>query len=112
MIDKSRLFFGTPPHKLHRKTSPLTSKLSAHKIKTESAEQLVYDFILSCGQNGCIAEDILDHFNQLPYSSVTSRPVALKRKDLIYETGATRRNKRGNLMKVLVATRFRDEDNK
>lgn len=75
--------FGTPPHKLVRKNDPATSKAAAHKVDSKGLEKMVCEAIIGYGAAGCIANDLLARFKELPYSSITARFKALADKQLI-----------------------------
>jgi len=95
--------FGTSPYKLARKDSPPTSKASAHSVDSAGKERLVYEYILSTGERGCISSDVINAFPELPYSTITARFSALKRKELIFVTGEKRKGDSGRYMQVMRA---------
>lgn len=91
-------FFGTAPFKLVRRDDPVTSFEAAVKVDTTKLEQLVYEAIDSFGEIGCISDQILEKFPEMPYSSVTARYKALYEKGFIdiigVRTGKSGRNQR------------------
>ena len=95
-------FFGSPAFKLHRKDAPATSVQAAEKVDTPSLEKMVYEAIKSFGEHGCISDQILEMFPQMPYSSITARYKALLSKGYIEITG-TRVGRSGRQQRVMVA---------
>lgn len=95
-------FFGSPIFKLHRKDSPSTSVQAAEKLDSQKLEKLVYEAIKGFGEHGCISDQILAMFPQMPYSSITARYKALLDKGYIEITG-TRVGKSGRQQRVMVA---------
>ena len=75
--------YGTAPQKLHRSDSPSTSIEAAYSVDTTTLERMVYEQIKLAGDEGLIADDLLNMFSDFPYSSITARFSALERKDLI-----------------------------
>jgi hypothetical protein len=75
--------WGTDPHILHRREGPQTSIDAAYSVNTSHLEMLVFKAICTYGDHGCIADDLLRDHPYLPYSSITARPSALDRKNLI-----------------------------
>ena len=65
--------YGTDPRFLHRKDSPNTSVDAAYAVDTTALERKVHDAIIGSGNVGLIADDILQMYPRLPYSSVTAR---------------------------------------
>ncbi len=86
--DAFNSIFGTPAHKLVRTEDPVTSHVAANSIDSATREIMVYEAIASFGDDGCISDDILDLFPFFPYSSITARYSALKRKRLIEVIGS------------------------
>lgn len=80
--------FGTPAHKLVRKEDPVTSHIAADQLDSATREIMVYEAIASFGDDGCISDDIIALFPFFPYSSITARYSALKRKRLIEVIGS------------------------
>lgn len=95
--------WGTMWPKLVRRGDPHTSVEAAKAVDTSRLEQLVYEVIAS-HPNGCIQDDVLDILHDLPYSSVTARFSALKRKGLIEATGETRNGRSGRQQRILKTT--------
>ena len=108
MMDKFDLFtlpiFGTHAKKLVRRDDPDTSHQAAQKVDTTKLEQLVYETIKSYGQGGCISDQVLGNFPQMPYSSITARYKALMDKSLIEDTGERRAGKSGRPQRVMRTT--------
>jgi hypothetical protein len=94
--------FGTFFGKLFRKNDPQTSFEAAEKVDTPSLEKMVYEAIKSFGEHGCISDQILEMFPQMPYSSITARYKALLSKGYIEITG-TRVGRSGRQQRVMVA---------
>ena len=86
--DKFNSIFGTPAHKLVRTEDPVTSHIAADNIDSATREMMVYEAIASFGDDGCISDDIITLFPFFPYSSITARYSALKRKRLIEVIGS------------------------
>lgn len=86
--DKFISIFGTPAHKLVRTEDPVTSHIAADQIDSATREMMVYEAIASFGDDGCISDDIINLFPFFPYSSITARYSALKRKRLIEVIGS------------------------
>ena len=80
--------FGTEPHKLVRVEDPETSHIAADQIDSATREIMVYEAIASFGDDGCISDDIIALFPFFPYSSITARYSALKKKRLIEVIGS------------------------
>jgi len=87
-MNKLSNLFGTPAHKLVRTEDPVTSHVAAHSIDSATKEIMVYEAIASFGDDGCISDDIINMFPFFPYSSITARYSALKRKRLIEVIGS------------------------
>jgi len=86
--DTFNSIFGTPAHKLVRTEAPVTSHIAADNIDSATREMMVYEAIASFGDDGCISDDIINMFPFFPYSSITARYSALKRKRLIEVIGS------------------------
>ena len=102
-MDTLEHLFGTLPKWLVRKNDPETSHLAAERVDTKSLERIVYEVIRS-HPNGCISDDVLAELRTLPYSSVTARYSALKRKKLIYVTDEKRNGRSGKPQLVMRAS--------
>lgn len=100
-LDFSAKAFGTEPRKLSRATSPDTSLHAAAKVDTTKLEELVYEAICRYGARGCISDDVLSCFPNLPYSSVTARYRALLDKGFIEDTGERRPGRSGRPQRVV-----------
>lgn len=86
--DKFTSIFGTPAHKLVRTEDPVISHIAANQIDSATREMMVYEAIASYGDDGCISDDIIALFPFFPYSSITARYSALKKKRLIEVIGS------------------------
>lgn len=94
--------YGTPPHMLHRRDDPDTSKEAAHAVDTTELEEIVFKAIASFGGVGCIADDLLKRFHPpYPYSSITARFSALERKKFITCGPDKRKGKSGRQQRVM-----------
>lgn len=82
-------WFGTEPHKLHRKDSGNTSIEAANKVDSTSWEEKVFNFISSKGKKGCTQNEVVYHYKD-KRSTVSARFAALKEKKLILDTGLIR----------------------
>jgi hypothetical protein len=91
-----------PP--LARTNDPITSHQAAASIKANYLEALVLRAIRESGKQGMTADELLDKFSHLSYSSITARPASLKRKGLIRDSGERRPGRSGRTQSVLVAT--------
>jgi hypothetical protein len=76
-------YYGTDPHKLHRRDGLETSEEAAYSVDTTKLEREVHLVITSFGANGCISDDVRMALPGLPYSSVTARYSALEEKGYI-----------------------------
>ena len=95
--------FGTLPKWLTRKDAPETSHQAGASVDTKTLEKLVYEVIRSHPE-GCISDEVLAELRTLPYSSVTARYSALKRKKLIYVTDEKRNGRSGKPQQVMRAS--------
>lgn len=98
-----KAMFGTFWKYLCRKDSPDTSVEAAKAVDSKGLELQVYNIIACFGTNGCIQDDVLNEMPWLPYSSVTARFAALKRKGLVQLTGEKRVGLAGKKQAVMVA---------
>lgn len=96
----------TLPEMLHRHHATDTSIEAAESIDTTRLEQMILEDIKLSGVWGMTQDDLLKMHPRLSYSSVTSRPAALKRKGLIYDSGERRLGNSGRRQAVLKATKF------
>lgn len=99
MFNSSEL--GTHPIKLARRYGPDTSHVAARSVDTSKLERLVLETIKGFGEHGCISDDVLSAYSNLPYSSVTARYRALLDKGLIEDTGQRRPGKSGKPQRVM-----------
>jgi len=104
-MDNLPNFFGTDPHLLHKGDSE-TSEEAAYSVDTTKLEEMVYNKIFSFGKIGCISDDVRASYSHLPYSSVTARYAALKRKGFIKLTGEKRPGNSGRNQNVMVSAEF------
>jgi len=95
--------YGTPAFKLVRKDDPSTSFEAAVKVDTSRLERMVYEAIKAYGQDGCISDQIVAQFSDLPYSSVTARYRALLDKGFIEDTGQRRAGRSGRQQRIMRA---------
>ena len=91
----------TDPNTLVRSDAPDTSRAAAFAVDTTRLEFMVYETIGSFGERGCISDEVLARFPQLPYSSITARYKALLQKELIEDTGVRRAGSSGRGQRVL-----------
>ena len=102
--------YGTNPYLLHRRGSPDTSINAAHAVDTTALEAKVHNAIISSEDHGLIADDILDMFPYLPYSSVTARFSALENKNHIFRhKGDTRTGRSGRQQMVMRDISYKKE---
>jgi hypothetical protein len=101
-MSKKLKTFGTNPNMLHRGNSE-TSKEAAYSVNTTDLEERVYNKILSFGKKGCISDEVRASYPNLPYSSITARYAALKRKGFIKLTGEKRPGNSGRNQKVMIS---------
>jgi DNA-binding transcriptional ArsR family regulator len=99
MFSSSEL--GTHPVKLARRDGPDTSHVAAKSVDTSKLERLVLETIKGFGEHGCISDDVLSAYSNLPYSSVTARYRALLDKGLIEDAGERRPGKSGKPQRVM-----------
>lgn len=93
----------TPTRFLHRSDAADTSIAAAKNIEATRLEALVLDAIRNAGNLGVTADELLAMFPEHSYSSITARPAALKRKNLIYDSGERRSGRSGRSQAVLKA---------
>lgn len=93
--------FGTILAKLFRKNDPQTSFEAAEGVDTTKMEKLVYEAIKSF-PDGCISDNVIEMFPNLPYSTITARYKSLHDKGFIEITG-TRKGKSGRQQRVMKA---------
>jgi hypothetical protein len=95
-------------HRLTRKGSPQTS-FDAVPQQITNLETRVLAVIESYGRDGCIADEVLTHFQTSPYSSVTARFKALVDTDQIVISG-TRHGLSGKPQRIMKAKKFDTTD--
>jgi len=104
--------YGTDSRFLHRNDSPNTSVVAAYAVDTTVLERKVHDAIIGSGNVGLIADDILQMYPQLPYSSVTARFAGLiNKKHIFRRKGDTRKGRSGRQQMVMRDITY-SEDNK
>lgn len=96
---------------LHRHHATDTSIEAAESIDITRLEQMILEDIELAGVWGMTQDDLLSMHPRLSYSSVTSRPAALKRKGLIFDSGERRLGKSGRRQAVLKAAKFQALEN-
>lgn len=97
--------------KLHRRNAPDTSVEAAYKVDVKTAEYRVLVAIVRAGKKGMTQDELLELFPYpIPYSTVTARPAALKRKGQIGYSGEYRAGRSGKRQKVLVASTWLDKE--
>ena len=101
--DQNKHIFGTFWKYLRRNDSSDTSTEAAKAVDSAGLERQVYTIIACFGSEGCIQDDVLNEMSWLPYSSVTARFAALKRKGLVQLTGEKRVGRSGKKQAVMVA---------
>ena len=100
--------FGAESYKLRRNNDPGTSHAAAEAINTTKLEGLVFEFIKTFGQDGCIHEQCVAQFcPQRAYSSISSRYSGLENKGFIYYRGDTRTGKSNRQQRVMRVNRRR-----
>ena len=97
---------GTPARMLARSNDPSTSHSAAASIDTTKLEGMVLSAYLNAGSHGMTQDELLRLFPGYSYSSITARPSALKRKNLVAVTGDKRRGDSGRPQAVLVAVQY------
>lgn len=107
MSEEWNIFDNPPPHKLHRRDDPQTSRDAAKHIapRANRMQQAVYDIIKSYGDGGCIGWEVINEAQKQnifgrSQSSVTGRFSELERKGLIKYTGEKRAMKDNNGMNL------------
>jgi hypothetical protein len=94
--------FGTYWKKLVKSDGLDTSVEAAKSVDTTRLEERVYETIKKYPQ-GCIQDDVIAELKGLPYSSVTARFAALKRKGYIELTGEKKAGRSGKNQSVMRA---------
>jgi len=93
-------FFGTEPKMMVRTTDPDTSMDAAEKVDSTTLEQQVYEVIAKY-PNGCISDEILEHFPDRGVQTISPRYAPLIRKGFIEDTGERRKSSTGHSQRVL-----------
>ena len=88
---------------LHRKNASDTSIKAAEKLDAVGLEYMVLIAIREAGEIGMTQGELLAKFCEYPYSSITARPAALKRKGLVFDSGLRRKSNFSRKQIVLVA---------
>ena len=101
--EQGKHVFGTFWKYLVRRDGSDTSVEAAKAVDSKGLERDVYNIIACFGADGCIQDDVLSEMSWLPYSSVTARFAALKRKGLVQLTGEKRVGRSGKKQAVMVA---------
>lgn len=84
----------TEPHKLHRNNDPLTSVEAAYTAPSGKMKKFVLDLIEEAGERGITIKEMVFNNQNLPTSSITSRPNELEKLNLIFYKGDKRDNAR------------------
>ena len=96
-------------HRLTRKGSPQTSFDAVPQTeRLTNLETRVLTVIESYGREGCISDDVLGHFKNSPYSSVTARFKTLIDGDQIVVSGK-RHGLSGKPQRIMMAKRYDTE---
>ena len=82
--------YYTPPKRLVRHSAPATSHSAALLVDSRSWEERMHSWIIDRGTRGGTPKEALPAFPDVPYSTITARFAALKRKLLIYPNGQRR----------------------
>ena len=101
--EQEKAVFGTFWKLLVKRDGSDTSVEAAKAVDSKGLERDVYNIIACFGSDGCIQDDVLSEMSWLPYSSVTARFAALKRKGLVQLTGEKRVGRSGKKQAVMVA---------
>lgn len=90
---------------LYRSNASDTSIEAAEKLDVSRLEHMVLKAIRDAGEEGITQGELLAIFQEYPYSSITARPSALKRKGLVYDSGKRRKTGASRNQIVLVAAK-------
>lgn len=96
---------------LYRRNASQTSVEAAESLDVTRLEEVIYRAIVDAKEKGMTQDELLTKFDYLPYSSVTARPAALKRKKLVVDSGLRRKGRTGRNQIVLIAKRYEKEVN-
>ena len=110
-MDDSTMIHEDPTSMFYRHHASDTSIEAAESIDITRLEQMILADIELSGVWGMTQDDLLTMHPRLSYSSVTSRPAALKRKGLIFDSGERRLGKSGRRQAVLKAAKFQALEN-
>jgi hypothetical protein len=94
---------------LYRRNASQTSVEAAENLDVTRLEEIIYRAIVDAKEHGMTQDELLTKFDSLPYSSVTARPAALKRKKLVVDSGLRRKGRTGRNQVVLIAKRYEKE---
>ena len=90
----------TCARELYRRDAIDTSIDAAHAVDVSYCEKLVLEGIAQF-PNGCIADDLLAMYPNMPYSSITARFAALVARKQILRTSERRKGRSGRNQSVL-----------
>ena len=97
----------TATYMLYRTTDPDTSREAAESINVTRMESIVLFHIWNAGHNGATQDELLAELTpHYRYSTITSRPAALKRKGLVVDSGKRRPGVSGRSQIVLISKEF------
>jgi hypothetical protein len=102
---KQQDLFGVSSLAFARSTDPDTSQDAAKSFDPNAMESKVLQVIQSYGQDGCIKDQILQHFPADAAPTVTPRIAPLMRKGWIEDTGERRKGHSGRNQRVHRAIR-------
>ena len=102
--DTFNRLFGSEPKMMVRATDPDTSMDAAEKVDSTTLEQQVYE-VIAMYPNGCISDEVLEHFPNRGVQTISPRYAPLIRKGLIEDTGERRKSSTGHSQRVLKATK-------
>jgi len=103
--NKQQDLFGVSSLAFARATDPDTSQDAAKSFDPNAMESKVLEVIQSYGQDGCIKDQILQHFPADAAPTVTPRLAPLMRKGWIEDTGERRKGNSGRNQRVHRAIR-------
>lgn len=102
---KQQDLFGVSSLAFARSTDPDTSHDAAKSFDPTALEAKVLEVIQSYGQDGCIKDQILQHFPADAAPTITPRLAPLMRKGWIEDTGDRRKGNSGRNQRVHRAIR-------
>lgn len=103
--NKQQDLFGVSSLAFARATDPDTSHDAAKSFDPNALEAKVLEVIQSYGQDGCIKDQILQHFPADAAPTITPRLAPLMRKGWIEDTGERRKGSSGRNQRVHRAIR-------